>query len=170
MELSYAISTVTTQDMTTEIMIQRKPAAETGRGHKADQHRKRLCQNLNSSIFYASAVKAWWEGLICFKELQGKKASFLTIYVIRVTLNAKVDTLQRSFFHAHATEWIILNVVLLESWSAKVCCIYLLRYQSWTFQPKNSVWKRMFFRMIQCKEMQILVKKKLLLDFVIVFV
>ena len=58
MELSYVISTVTTQDMTSKIMIQKKPATETERGHKADQHRKRLCQNLNSSIFYASAVKA----------------------------------------------------------------------------------------------------------------
>ena len=49
------------------------------------------------------------------------------IYIIRVTLNTEFDTLQQSFFHAHATEWIILNVVLLESWSGKVRCIHLLR-------------------------------------------
>ena len=54
------------------------------------------------------------------------------------------NTLQRSFFHAHATEWIIVNVVLLESWCAKVRCIYLLRYLSWMFQQQTYVWKRMF--------------------------
>ena len=51
-------------------------------------------------------------------------------YIIRVTLNTESDTLQRSFFHAHAIEWIIVNVVLLESWFA---CIHILRSLSWLY-------------------------------------
>ena len=58
----------------------------------------------------------------------------LTTYsIIRVTLNTESDTLQRFFFHAHAIEWIIVNVVLLESLFTKVRCIHLLRSLSWIF-------------------------------------
>ena len=59
--------------------------------------------------------------------------------------NSTVDTLQRSFFHAHANEWIIMQGVFPESWCVKVCCIYLFRCLSWIFQQKKYVWKRVFF-------------------------
>ena len=58
-----------------------------------------------------------------------------------MTLNTESDSLQQSFFHAHAIEWIIVNVVLLESWFAKVRCIHLLMSLSWIFQQKKSVCK-----------------------------
>ena len=41
------------------------------------------------------------------------------------------DTLQRSFFHAHTSGWIIMNGVLPGSCYAKVCCIYLFWSLSW---------------------------------------
>ena len=62
---------------------------------------------------------------------------YLTIYIIRVTLNTQLNTLQPSFFHAHATAWIIMNVVLLESWFAKVRCIHLLRSLGWISQQQT---------------------------------
>ena len=39
--------------------------------------------------------------------------------------NSPVDTLQRSFFHACANEWIIVQGVFPESWWVNVCCIHL---------------------------------------------
>ena len=67
-------------------------------------------------------------GSVCSKSIYSNYS------IIRVTLNTESDTLQRSFFHAHAIEWIIVNVVSLESWFAKVRCIHLLRSLSWIFQ------------------------------------
>ena len=60
-------------------------------------------------------------------EIFGFEVYHLTIHICIPRDFTEYDTLQRSFFHAHATEWIILNLVLLESWCAKVCCIHLLR-------------------------------------------
>ena len=60
--------------------------------------------------------------------------------------NSTVDTLQWSFFHAHANKWIIIQVVIPKSWHVKVCCIHQSRCQSWIFKPKFSIWKRVFFR------------------------
>ena len=67
-------------------------------------------------------------------------------FIIRVTLKTESDALQRSFFHAHAIEWIIVNVVLLESWFAKVHCIHLLRSLSWIFGKKKNLSLKKDFR------------------------
>ena len=68
--------------------------------------------------------------------------------IIRVTLNTGSDTLQQSFFPAHAIEWIIVNVVLLESWFAKVHCIHLLTSLSSIFQQQKSLFVKDVFQMI----------------------
>ena len=44
--------------------------------------------------------------LLVTKTLQ---IQYLTIYVIRVTLNIEFDTLQRSFVHNHPTQWMDLE-------------------------------------------------------------
>ena len=78
-----------------------------------------------------------------FSKLVRARDSNLTIYN-PLDFNSTVDTLQRSFFHAHANEWIIMQGVFPESWCVKVCCIYLFRCPSWIFQQKKYVWKRVF--------------------------
>ena len=74
------------------------------------------------------------------------KVDFPSNYIYNpLDFNSTVDTLQRSFFHARANEWIIMQGVFPESWCVKVCCIYLFRCLGWIFQQKNYVWKRVFF-------------------------
>ena len=74
------------------------------------------------------------------------------------------DTLQRSFFHAHTSGWIIRNGVLPESCCAKLCCIYLFGHYLdssvqvfhlkkdvlWCFQRKEincvAIWRNISIR------------------------
>ena len=105
-------------------------SAAAGRGQR--RSRGSLLLEVGIDVNFARLLGTWKRA---FSMTQWSGPSNFSI--IRVTLNTESDTLQRSFFHAHAIEWIIVNVVLLESLFAKVRCIHLLRSLSWIFQQQT---------------------------------